>query len=991
MYSEKISILNFLFNFLEEEKDKKKYIYTPLEKAIKNFGSSYLYVKDFIIFLRKHPTFMYKIIKCASKKDLDDSFIYFISNNFYEDIFTHDAIHEDFLNLAENLLNDEINNIKSLNDFENVMNESNIFILFNGLKYNTYIKNYFDYLLSNIILEYEKSVKNKNKLNFTIEDLSVNINENNNESNNTITENSKKEKSKNNDNNKNNIYYKTVNIFDIIYYNEFSRKYLLELSKQKLTELLEVYKYEENMQIYLNDKIKLVEGKNNIFSINIFIDELVDLKDYEAFLNQYQINFNTVIDMINNIINKIYETIDFMPFSIKYISKIIYRILINKFNTKESKFQIIKYLSKFFFIKIFQYYFLYPELNLIFDSTIISQETKDNLIIIFNIFKKYISFELFENAEIYSNYLPFNIFFIENSSKLFKIYEKILDIDLPESSQSIVGVIKSIYSYSIFFNINNLTTLLNIIKHNKEYFFGNKTDDEENEGKKELEMIYERLKLNKEIFKSLKEKDNTSINYYVFYEIYYSEKIKNIIFNSINTLTNNFRLPETEKNTQNFELIHTKNLISDILFSIDLFNLKKISNNINLNNIKEILEQLSIYYSTLNSIPEKNLQEMEIEDEEDDETIHKKSNINQSSLLPIEWYIDSLIIYLDKIDNIYKDDNYKGLFDSLNKDLNESIKKYNFEVLSQIREKLKNIYKYLKEYNIYQKLYKSCYINSKLKKFIKNEIIEVKIKYKYNAKEKIFKIKNKQINNSSVFKNIFKKKNKYDFSLKCNTIYEFCKNFPDLTKIIKFENIDNLFNEDEINLESSISGYFDIIKEHIENIFSKSEKKIAYSKIQKYIFENIYDKLISKENNQKDIDFNTLISNLSQIEHKHLDLNNINIDKYILLINKYFNELDKENNPDGKFKSIVNIFELIKNNIIINKKDISNFEYLKQICASYIIKNKPERLISNLKYLQMFLTKNNEENPKVIYFNILKSCVNDINNLYNNKKNNEKM
>ena len=39
----------------------------------------------------------------------------------------------------------------------------------------------------------------------------------------------------------------------------------------------------------------------------------------------------------------------------------------------------------------------------------------------------------------------------------------------------------------------------------------------------------------------------------------------------------------------------------------------------------------------------------------------------------------------------------------------------------------------------------------------------------------------------------------------------------------------------------------------------------------------------------------------------------------------------------------------------------------------------------------MFLTKNNEENQKVIYFNILKSCVNDINNLYNNKKNNEKM
>ena len=253
-----------MFNLLEEEKDKKKYIYIPLEKTTQYFGSSYLYVKDFIIFLRQTPEIMYKIIKFASKQDLDSSFIYFISNNFYDDIFTHDTIHEDFLNLAENLLDEEINNIKNLKDFENVLNESNIFMLFNGLKYNNYIKNYFDYLLKSIIEEYEKSGNNKIKLMFTIDDLcisSFNINENNNIVKNDIKEIIKKENSK-----INNDFLKNLVFQDIINYNEFSKKYLASLTKKKLVKILEQYKNDENMKIYLNNKIKLVEQKNNIFS-----------------------------------------------------------------------------------------------------------------------------------------------------------------------------------------------------------------------------------------------------------------------------------------------------------------------------------------------------------------------------------------------------------------------------------------------------------------------------------------------------------------------------------------------------------------------------------------------------------------------------------------------------------------------------------------------------------------------------------------------------
>ena len=112
---------------------------------------------------------MYKIIKYATKKDLDNSFIYFITNNFYNNIFANEIVSKEFLVLIEKSLSDEINNLKDISDFESVMSISNIFILLSGLNLNKDIKYYFDYILSDIIENYEKSGNNKIKLTFNID------------------------------------------------------------------------------------------------------------------------------------------------------------------------------------------------------------------------------------------------------------------------------------------------------------------------------------------------------------------------------------------------------------------------------------------------------------------------------------------------------------------------------------------------------------------------------------------------------------------------------------------------------------------------------------------------------------------------------------------------------------------------------------------------------------------------------------------------------
>ena len=985
LYSEKISIFNLLFNFFTLENEKKKYIYIPLKKTIKYFGSLYLYAKDFLVFLRQSPDILYKIIKFAEKEYLDDSFIYFITNNFYNDIFRNDVISDDFLLLSESLLKDEINNINNINAFKNIMNDSKIFILLNGLKYNIYIKKYFDYILGNIFEKYEKSGDNKKGLIINIDDLYYSSLKNNVDNKNMSYDFTKMKDINIDEYNKSRSFNTNSNglcneeIFDnIINYNNFSKKYFVKWSKEKLLELLNNYKNDENMRLYINNKIKLIEKNKTLYSINTLINEFGMSKQYDNLLSNYQKAFDITTKMINDIMERILNTIEFFPYGIKYISKTIYNLLINKFKDDDSKFQIFQYINQFIYINIFKYYFLYPDNNLFLDSIIISQETKINLRKIYDIFKKYISGEFFENSIIYYNCIPFNLFFLENMPKLFQIYVKILDIKLPKLNR--VDNKKnneSIYSYSICLNINNLTTILNVIKHNSEHFFKcQETNQKENPENNELEIIYNKLKSNKEIFKSLKEKDNkdnVSINYYVFYEIFYSEELNNSFFKSINNFSKNYQIKEK---TINDALIHSKNLMSEILYSIDLFNLKKISNNIDFNNLKTILTELSNYYSLLNSISDINFND--IDEEVEENTNQNNSNYNKKSILPIEWLINSLINYMEKLAIDYKENNYKKFFDSLESDINNSIIKYNFEKPSQIVEKLKNTNKYIREYLNYQKLYKNIIINSKIRDFIKNEKIEVKIKYKCNFKEQIFKIKKDNMNNKSIFSNIFKMPTKNEISIRCLTIYELCNQFPNINLIQNYQDSDNIFSEEVINLQQGISTYFDIIKEYIDNKFLKIDKDIVYLKIQKYLFESIYNKLFQKEQSKQDIIFYSKIRELSWIEPKHINLKNINFDKVLPLTKKYFIILNNEHWPDGKFKIIEKLFEIIKNKLIINNEDKINNDYIQIICEYIIIKNNPEYFLSNLKYLQLFLPENEEGNKNIVYIDILKSCVNNI-------------
>lgn len=128
--------------------------------------------------------------------------------------------------------------------------------------------------------------------------------------------------------------------------------------------------------------------------------------------------------------------------------------------------------------------------------------------------------------------------------------------------------------------------------------------------------------------------------------------------------------------------------------------------------------------------------------------------------------------------------------------------------------------------------------------------------------------------------------------------------------------------------------------------------------IQKYIFEKIYDKIFPSYIEEKDLSITSKLINLKQIKFESLNLNNFDYDSVLPIINKLFNQLDEKRWPSDKLRIINQIFEIVFNIV----KYIKGIEYsdddLSNILLYFLIKIKPEKLNSNIEFLEIFGEKN---------------------------------
>ena len=904
--------------------------------------------------------------------------------------------------MIEHLYKDLISKMENSNEFYKTYQESNLANLFNNLIYKKEIQIYFNSVFTDVIKKYISSNNSSKVLFFEISELNNFIRNRDSTFRRVYTRsdvNQKKELEKMNEElttSMNNLFKMRFNSFENMsiesindfeekydfYQNseqneEFATKYLLDLNKNELKKMLQnkETKDNKNLKEYLSFQLNNMTNKNdNLYSNQIMLEKIQKSKDSEKILFFYERNFVIVIDIINEILEKLIESINNIPVIIKYILKMLYEIL-------KYKFPHIKAIELYSCLScvlngIINNCFLNPENNLLLSDVLLGSKIKQNLNIIISIFSQLISFRFYSSEE-KSDYSPFNLYFCDCINSIFTFYEKILDFNSTDlishrkkskifnfhnnenpTNLNISNNDKQLfYSIAICYRVEDITNLLNIIQKNSDVILEEKTSLYPND---KFKIIFDKLKNNKEIFKSLKEKEkeNNTINYYLLFEIKYSNILNDFIINKKYSPFFKQEIIENKNNSKKISrknsLIVAQNSLSELLINIPSLESILFNEN-NINNLKQIMSDLSSYIKNKYNIMD---------------YFNESSFYENDEKIPPEWYINYFCEMEEKMDEKYKKKEYEKFFQKFKKILEKEINEYKFDILSKLNESSDNIILINSEYNFLKNNLNEIKINEKIKDIIKNEIIEVEIKFKYNQNEKLFKIGiiqnnyNENDKNSNINSNL-------DSVKICYNISDFCKNFPDLNDIQKSLNVSIFQIMKELKISDNLDIYLNIISSTVLNKYKDENKQKMILIIQKYIFEKIYCKIFPKYNENKDLAISSKIISLSQITPEYLKLNNFDYDSMIPLFINLFNKLDDFKSPLDKFEIINQIFEIIFSIIKYLKGDEYSDEDLSNICEYFIIKVKPEKIYSNLMFIDNFENKNEQLDDNKINIRIL--------------------
>ena len=756
------------------------------------------------------------------------------------------------------------------------------------------------------------------------------------------------EKKKNNNNNLNNSYEMIIQNKSIEQKEElelFESKYLIILNE---LELLESKENEKIREFLLFQKENLNKNNNSYnFNNEIFLKKLNSnniLSD--NILNIYQHNFFQVIDKINMILNNLLNNINLVPYSIKCFCKMIKTLLLKKFPNL-NKFKINLYLSRFFFKKLFLPIFKKPDYNGLISDIIINENTFNKINILEYIIIQITSGNFFNNID-HSNFTPFNWFLIEAIQKLNKFFDSItsMNIILPNYIENILNSDnyddfnydyfkenknEYIFHKSICFCLEDFKTIFNIIEKNENDIFKNK------EINKNINVFYLTYnKLRQEIYVKLidklykNDKKNNLKSFILINKIEFNEEFNNLIkidyknecftFSELNENSEIDKSTLKEKNT----IIKIKNFLCKLLYNyrdliITDFNENTINSTIDI--IKELLKKLKINIYVLNN------------------------------KVPSVWYAQTLLTLLKILPEEYSKDDYFEIYESISNEIEKSIQSLNFQTLSLIFDKLKYTKRanrnVLDNKNILQEIAR----NKNILNFMEYSNVEINMNFEYS---------NDEFNFSIIKAQKKKKSNGY-----IKTINEFIQNFPNLVQFQTMQGIDILELEERKKLNEILDTYFNIIKSSVEkeksfeNLDKNNIENISI-KINSYLMSKIYDKIFPTEYDENDIKIFQTCVRLSWVKPKHIiNAKGFIFDNFLPEAISYISKLNDKKSPYEKCKLLIKVSEVIASTILFNDSGNSgigvddNLPFLQYA----IIKAQPNRLSSNVKYMDLFLGK----------------------------------
>ena len=926
----------------------------------------YNYLPNLMNYLWDNPKIVSFVLQNSEIKDIKNHLAPLFVNNFYGNILSSYFVEDNLIYVLTKLLKEEIDKLNSPDEYDKFLNNSPCGCLLEEFRKKIDIKKYLKTIICDSIKDLEEENSNLN-ISFDIKKLEQRFNKNNKDSK------IKKEEfistnyislsfaSLDNDNFRN--QKKLRKLQEI-----FNQKYIISLNKEFLKETLKNVQGNKKMYDFVNAKI-IECNEDELFSNKNFIDTNIYKSSYpQIVFLLYQIYFMITTNFIDLIMKNIINNLQSMPYSIKIICKIIFLLISKKFPSV-SEMEKNVFVSKFFFEKLIIPAIQNPGIEAFISDFIISTNTVENLKIISEILHKFTLGEFYKSKDKDICFTSFNLYFLEKMDKLFNIFENIIKVNLPFFIDKFINnELPSDYHYdyfienpdeiithrSILFNLEQAKALLlTINKLKKDIFFDKKyiklektieklmNKNNQNllntilsEGNKsELD-----LKSKKRVSKVYKNFEPLKLHYFLITSFLYNEKYKNLF--EIEQNNPNFTLKELnstadeESNMKN-NIIKVKNFFSSLLYN----NNKLVKTDFGegkTKNTKTILMELKNFM--------------------------KSSNYVVDESIPSEWYVISLLEYLEKIPiNLTKND-CEELYNQIEADINNSIKELDFDLLSLIMGKLKYSKRTKSFYDKSLIILNDVKLNNISKEFIENKNIPVDLVFHYdeNVENNIFQINSSNIKIKEKISydkiNDYEKKQKLNTKV-CLTINDFTKNFPNLVKIQEFQDIDVLEFQRKLDFPNKINHYISLIKDFIMKNLDNFDDSIM-DKISEYIMSKIYNKIYPNEPYDQDTKIYQQSIRLSWIKLNNLAKMKMNFvyGSFLSDVFKYFNLIDSEKSPNKKIFNVSEIFNSIRFLLKFNGggKDVGVDDQMPLLNYA-IIKAQPLRIYSNAKFMELYI------------------------------------
>ena len=949
------------------------------------------YIPNLMNRLWEQPKIVVSVIEHANLDVLKEHLAPFFANNFYENILSSYYIEDNLMYVLTLLIKSEISKLNNINQSDKFLDNTPCGIMLGQLRRKSDIQAYFKNIIKNAIenLEannstfkidfepdaiasyYKQKFSSSHKDDSYLKYPTAEINNSESESLEAgVSRDKKKEQSEQ---------------------ENFNKNYIPNLDKNALIRLIEENKNDKNMHDYLYSKLSACEKDDKIFINERLLTFFSKYKKPEGLIILYQNRFMIVINFIDKIIKNILNNFHLVPYSIKCLCRIISELITQKFPTINVPDK-NAFIAKFFFGKLLLPILENPGVEA-FVNNFISENTSVNLKLISKILKKYVSGTFYTTTENEFNLTPYNWYFINNTKSLFSIFDELIKVRFPLFIENFINnKLPPDYEYdyfienpdeevnfrSIFFNIQQVQALAQTIDENEKEIFTDKKgikiqkaveklmltnnqqlfegiinsekevkreDKKDKNKKKDKDKGKDKKKKNEE-----EEKENEpTIHYFLLTNLDTNEKYKKLLDieqKSYFSLKELKEQPDEESITKN-NIIKVKNFFFSLLYNYHKL-VKTDFDEGTTENTEKILIELNKFM--------------------------KSSNFVMDGSIPSEWYVKSLLEYLKKLPEYLTKNDCEELYNEMERDINESIKKLDFEALSFIMGKLKFASRSKIYYQKSLELLEDIKSNEKIREIISTQFIPVEIKFEYdNNDNSYFKIEESKFKEKD--KDNEEKKMKYEKSNKVKLsvyIETFPKKFPNLVKYQEMQDADIFEIQESLKFPEQIAKYFDLIREklkkdNIPNLDSIMEK------IYDYLMGKLYDKIYPIEPSEEDnkIFQKSVLLSWTQPKHFLKTKKEFVFGSFENDVLGYFKLLDEDKSPRKKLIDMDGVFNSIGFLLRFNGKgpDTGVDDQIPILNYAFI-KAQALRMSSNVKFMELYIgdKKSKKEGSQLTQF-----------------------